>query len=119
MREGNVLLFKDVQERRYKEAFDWAVKDQKRHNFLSRPARFEFHGEDVLEYDKEKCHIAIFYNEEKDWAILRRDWPDKLATAYNVITNYDEIKRVAPNSLKELLDNGVEMYEQYKAVGLG
>ena len=119
MREGNVLLFKDVQERRYKEAFDWAVKDQKRHGFLSRPARFDFHGEDILEYDKEKCRIAMFYNEENDWAILRRDWPEKLATAYNVITNYDEVKRVAPNSLKELLDNGVEMYEQYKAVGLG
>ena len=119
MREANVLFFNDIKDRRFKEAFDWAVRDQKRHNFLSRPARFEFHGEDVLEYDESYCQIAMFYNEEKDWAILRRDWPDKLATSYNVITNYDEIRKVAPNSLKRLLENGVKMYEKYKEAGWG
>ena len=119
MKEERILYFKDAKEKRLREAFEWAVKDQKRHNFLSRPARFEFHGEDFLEYDKRICHIAMFYSPEKDWAILRRDWPDKLATSYNFITNYDEIKKVAPNSLNELLDNGVKMHEHYKSVGLG
>ena len=122
MEETKFLYFKDSSERRYRQrlekAFRWAVEEQKKHNFLSRPARFEFHGEDAMEYDRKICHAAMFYNEDKDWAILRRDWPEKLATSYNVIINYDEIKRVAPNSLKELLENGIKMSEEYAAAKL-
>ena len=116
MEEATVLYFKEAQDRRLKAAFDWAVRDQKRHGFVSKPIRFEFDG-DYLEYDENVCHVAMFYNNE-DWAILRRDWPDKLATTYNIITNYDEIKQIAPNSVRELLDNGVKMHDRYRKAGM-
>lgn len=116
MRE-KLLYFKDARAKQLKAAFNWAVDYQKRHGFRSKPIRFEFDG-DYLEYDRSKCEVAMFYDKDFDWAILRRDWPDRFATCYNIVTNYREIEKMAPNSLRELLDNGVEMYMRYKNAGL-
>lgn len=116
MEETRILYFKKAMDQKYKAAFDWAVRDQKRHGFHSKPINFEFDG-DSLEYDENVVHVAMFYDEDQNWAILRRDWPEKLATTYNIVANIDEVKKKAPNSMLELLNNGLMMYDRYKKNG--
>lgn len=111
------LTFEEARDNQFRAAFDWAVSDQEKHGFLSRPARFNFDG-DYIEYDENVVVITMFYDKEQDWAILRRDWPELLKTAYNTITNYAEVERIAPNTLRKLLENGVELYMRYKKAGL-
>ena len=57
------LEFTEAKEKQLMEAYDWAVKDMEKHNFLSRPARFDF-DEDLIEYDENAYIICSYRTDE-------------------------------------------------------
>ncbi len=99
-----------------KKAYDWAIGEQKRYGFIAQPVRFEFE-KDELTYDQESVYVSVFYDKESKEAIMRRDWDSSFVVQYNVLVNYEELTRIAPNSLRTLLMNGIDLYHRYLHAG--
>lgn len=107
--EANVYYFEDFIRKKYKKAYDW-VNETIQGSFVE-PMSINFEN-DSLPQNPRDCRAAIFRNEDSDQTLLVRYWPDKMATSYNVIANYNEMKEKAPQSVKTLLDNGIKMFEK-------
>lgn len=63
--------------------------------------------------DDDDFVISLFYDEKTDRALLVREWPDEGGTTFNVIVNYDKLKRNAPKSLLKMLKNGLKRCEEW------
>ena len=105
----DIKSFADEKEKIRKRAFLWAVSEQKRLECVAEPIRLVF-NRDCFDKDVDGCVASIFYDEETNKAILRRDWFDDMAVCYNIITNLEEIKKNAPKSASHLLDNGIKLF---------
>jgi hypothetical protein len=93
-------------------AYDWAVREQERMGCMAEPISLEFDS-DFLTRDMDDCIISVFFNRATKKAILRRDWLDVMGIKYNILTNLDEIKKIAPKSAEHMLDNGIKLYRYY------
>lgn len=94
-----------------KEAYDWALLEQRRNNILSSPICLDFEA-DELDYDPNKFTASVFYNKSTKEALLRREWVCENTVQYNVLMNYDEIKVKAPVSLKTMIENGLNLSQK-------
>ena len=100
------------QEEEYAKAFAWAVAEQHRNGFLAQPVRLKAEvGDDYTETDE--FIMSLYYNEEQKKAILRRDWKKDLAVRYDIVINFDEARKNAPEVIKMLLDNGVTLAKRW------
>lgn len=106
----SVILLKDARTILGKQAYDWAVKEQKRLGCMAEPIQLDFKS-DFLTEDRFNCIVSVFCDQEK--VIMRRDWLDDMGIKYNILTNYEEIKRVAPLSAAHMLNNGIKLYRYY------
>ena len=115
MKDNKIIYLKDAQKKKLKDAYNWALSEQKRLGFFAQPIQLNFDEGDALTHDK-KVYVSVFVDEDSKRVLMRRDWDEDLTVQYNVIVNYDEIKNVAPNSLNELLNNGIKLYERYNKI---
>ena len=60
-----------------KAAYDWAVKEQARMGSMAEPINLKFES-DFLTTDRDNCIASIFYDQESNKALLRRDWLDDM-----------------------------------------
>lgn len=107
---------KNVKRKVTKEAFDWAVSEQRRLGLMAEPLNVIF-DEDSLELEDKNCIVSVFYNEDTNRAIMRRDWTDIMAVKYNILTNLSQIKKVAPQTTELMMDNAIKMYYRYSKRG--
>lgn len=87
-------------------------KSEWRMGCMAEPIYLEFES-DSLTTDRNNCIVSIFYDQESNKALLRRDWLDEMGIKYNILTNLDEIKKVAPKSVEHMLHNGTKLYRYY------
>lgn len=106
------IKFEEAKNILRKRAYDWAVKEQERMGCMAEPISLEFES-DSLTTDRNSCIVSVFYDRESGKALLRRDWLDDMGIKYNILTNLDEIKMIAPMSAEHMLDNGVKLYRYY------
>ena len=99
-------------------AYEWAVKEQERMGCMAEPVSLSFKS-DFLTTDSVGCIVSVFYDQKRDKAILRRDWLDDMGIKYNILTNFGEIKRIAPKSAAHMLDNGIKLYRYYDGANGG
>ena len=59
----------------------------------------------------------MFCDEEGDNVILRRDWEDGYVIQYNVLVNYDQLLKTAPNTMEQFRNNGLKLYQRYTRAG--
>lgn len=117
MQKAKIINFNDARDP-FQVAFEWAISEQKRMGFVAQPVNFAFEKDEIT-YDENKVYVSVFYDEKSGHAILRRDWDEGFVVQYNVLANYDELARIAPNSLTKLKDNGVNLYKRYRRAGFG
>lgn len=110
---STIVSLEDFRERRNTLAYKWAVKEQKELNIPAPPVEIKFDS-DRLTHNEDDCFVSIFYNKDDGKALLRRDWDKDLTVQYNLLTNYEEIKKIAPNSLEKLIQNGIKLQERYR-----
>lgn len=108
--KGKIIPFKKPKEDKIA-LFDWAVRE---FSFTAEPISLYF-SSDRLVKDSEKCVISTFPDDKSDLAIMRRDWVNLGAVTYNLILNYEELKKQAPNSVAHMEKNGQTLYEFYMA----
>lgn len=104
---SNVIYLNDIKDQRYKEAYEWALSDSVTRGIKPSPARMEWNDDE--DYDRSVILITLFYNPESGRALLRRDWIKEPFMQYNVITNFEEVKRTAPNVVREMITAGLEL----------
>ncbi len=105
----NMLSLDAFRKRKYKAAFDWAENERKRFGFNAPVISIKLEGDDFA-HSTDGFSIALFYDYETDKLMMRRFWQDTETVAYNFLANkYDVLKEIAPKSLQELLDNGIEL----------
>ena len=107
-----VIDYMDTKKTRQREIFAWAVSEQQRMGCMAEPIALDFKADDLV-HDPPGCVVSIFYNDESGEALLRRDWLEDMGIKYNLLTNFDEIERIAPRSVKRMLDNGAKLYAYY------
>ena len=95
-----------------KKAYNWAVKEQKRMGCMAEPICLTFES-DCLTSDANGYIVSIFCDDDTGRALLRRDWFEEMGVKYHILTNLDEIKRIAPKSASHLLQNGIKLYRYY------
>lgn len=95
------------------EAYDWALDRQRELQFMAQPVHMTFSRGDYVD-DGDGFTISIFYKKSTGEALLRRDWTDRMAVSYNILTNFDEIARIAPKSLELMLRNGLRLKEEWE-----
>lgn len=94
-------------------AYAWAVSAQEKYGFIATPIELDgFENGDKLTYNPAEVYVSVFYDEKTDTAILRRDWDGGYLVQYNVLVNYADLKKIAPHSIKQLLENGVKLYKR-------
>lgn len=101
----------EIRKTKIAEAYAWAIGEKEKLGLLAQPIRLDFDDRNDLIYDKE-CHVSLFRDETASSTIIRQDW-GKDTIKYNIIVNYYEISRIAPASLRKLIDNGIALYEHY------
>ena len=107
---AKVIYLEDIVNKRYKEAYDWALSDSKNRGIIPSPVTLCWNeGED---YDRKRLLATIFYDPESGDALIRRDWLKKPLMQYNLITNFDEVKKTAPNAINEMLEAGLRLQER-------
>ena len=104
---------KKAEERILSEAYDWAEKWRIEYGIYIQPIKLVFKGGDFID-DGDGFKISVFYKKSTGQALLRRDWLDEYKVSYNILTNYDEIAKVAPKSLRLMLRNGLELKERWE-----
>ena len=95
------------------EAYDWALDRQRELQFMAQPVHMTFSRGDYVD-DGDGFTISIFYKKSTGEALLRRDWTDRMAVSYNILTNFDEIARIAPRALELMLRNGLRLKEEWE-----
>ena len=110
---STIVSLVDYKGRKSALAYKWAVQVQKELNIPAPPVKINFDS-DELTHNEEDCFVSIFYDEQSGKALLRRDWDKDLTVQYNLIVNYEEIKKTAPNSLHKLIQNGIKLQERYE-----
>ncbi|MBQ1373547.1 hypothetical protein IIY66_01955 [Candidatus Saccharibacteria bacterium] len=95
------------------EAYDWALDRQRELQFMAQPVHMTFSRGDYVD-DGDGFTISIFYKKSTGEALLRRDWTDRMAVSYNILTNFGEIARIAPKSLELMLRNGLRLKEEWE-----
>ena len=113
--DNDIISLFDI---KLKEAYDWAVAEQKRYGFVAQPINFVLE-KDELTYDQEEVYVSLFYDKSSERAILRRDWDSSFVVQYNILANYQEFAKDWPESLKKLLNNGIDLYRRYIRAGFG
>ena len=106
------IRFQEAKNILEKKAYDWAVKEQERMGCMAEPISLKFDS-DFLTSDRDSCIVSIFYDQTTKKAILRRDWLDDMGIKYNILTNLDEIRQVAPKSAAHMLSNGMKLFRYY------
>ena len=106
------IRFQEAKDILEKKAYDWAVREQQRLGCIAEPIFLEFDS-DCLTSDRDSCVASVFYDYKTKKAILRRDWLDDMGIKDNILTNLDEIQRIAPMSAAYMLNNGIKLYRYY------
>ena len=115
---SKIIPITEAKTRLEKAAYDWAVKEQERMGCMAEPISLVFES-DNLTTDRDNCIVSVFYNQESNKALLRRDWLDDMGIKYNILINLDEIKMVAPKSSVHMLHNGIKLYRYYDGANGG
>lgn len=103
-----------AEEKRLSDAYDWAMKRWRELGLVTQPVHLVFENGDYVD-DGDGYTIAIFYKKATGEALLCRYWEDEMTIGYNLLTNYDEVAEVAPNSLKLMLQNGLKIKQRLEA----
>lgn len=106
-------LFKKAKEKYLSDAYDWAVDRQNECEFLAQPIHMTFPEGDYVD-NGDGFTISLFYKEKTGEALLRRDWEEKRAVQYNILTNYREVAEIAPRSLELMLRNGLKVKQRWE-----
>lgn len=94
-----------VEERPY----EWAKAEMDM--YFSNPKRIQVtHLEDMVE--RPGVHISIFHKNDHSVDIWRVYWKDSNSFKYDILVNYQELKRDYPDIVAKLERNGVEAYEE-------
>lgn len=101
------------EERILSEAYDWAFERQRELGFLAQPVHMTFSRGDLID-DGDGFTLSLFYKKSTGEALLRRDWETRMAVSFNILTNYDEIEKIAPKSLKKMLQNGLRLKQRWE-----
>ena len=101
------------EERILSEAYDWAFERQRELGFLAQPIHMTFSRGDLID-DGDGFTMSLFYKKSTGEALLRRDWETRMAVSFNILTNYDEIEKIAPKSLKKMLQNGLRLKQRWE-----
>ena len=97
------------------DAYDWALDRQREFQFLAQPVHMTFAKGDYID-DGDGFIMSVFYKKSTGEALLRRDWTKRMAVSYNILTNYDEIARIAPKSLERMLCNGLKLKKDWENI---
>lgn len=97
------------------EAYDWALDRQREMQFLAQPVFMTFPQGDFVD-DGDGFTMSIFYKKSTGEALLRRDWTERMAISYNILTNIDYIAKVAPRSLQLMLNNGLLLKQNWEKI---
>jgi hypothetical protein len=111
---GFLSLLEQKYYEKLSKAYDWAEEQRRVGGFKSQPIRVEFPNGDQLEAYSDDFTVSMFYNKDTGEALLRRDWEDKMAIQYNIVVNFDEIAKIYPNSVKEMLQNGLLLKKKWE-----
>ena len=106
------LAKESVSEEDMAAAYKWASDFRKNNNMKAQPIRLLFNQGDVIR-DDDGFSVSFFYDSESGNALVRRDWENELAIQFNIITNYEDIRKTAPNSLIKMLKNGINLYYKW------
>lgn len=106
------IRFEEAKNILEKNAYDWAKREQERMGCMAEPISLKFES-DFLTVDRDSCVVSVFYDRKTGKAILRRDWLDDMGIKYNILTNLNEIKEIAPMSASHMLNNGIKLYRYY------
>lgn len=98
------------------DAYEWAIDRQRERQLSAEPLRLTFsQGDRIVRTDD--CILSVFYNPYTGGAILCEDWPGQMATKYWILVNFECLCEEAPNSLAEMLKNGLHLEETLATLG--
>ena len=95
------------------EAYDWALERQREYGIMATFVSLTFKNGDTID-DGDGFIIALFYKKSTKEALLYREWEDRMAMAFNILTNYDEVAKIAPKSLNRMLHNGLKIKQRWE-----
>jgi len=108
----NVISLIDAKKGIEKAAFNWAISEQERIGLVAGLLFLEPEHEELEEYE-EGFVPSVFYDEESGKALLRRDWLKDGAVRYDVLTNFEEIKKRTPKVAQTLRENAIRVYRHF------
>lgn len=117
--ESNVLYFEEGRQIIMKKAYDWALNEQARLGCMAEPFGMIVNNDAMEEYDYGDCVISVFVDSSTGKALMRRDWLGDMGIKYNLLTNYDEIKKKAPKSARFMEENALKIYRYYDGANGG
>lgn len=110
--EAKVVDFAKVRGDTAKRTYEWAIAEQMRMGLICDPIRLVFKSDD-MDIDRNGCVLSIFVDPDSGRAIYRRDWIEDMGIRYNLLLNFDEIRRIAPKSVAHMLKNADKIYRYY------
>ncbi|MEE0887610.1 MAG: hypothetical protein U0L97_00160 [Candidatus Saccharimonadaceae bacterium] len=102
-----------IEEQRLSSAYDWAKERQRELGFVAQNLRLEFKTGDFID-DGDGFIISIFYKKSTGEALLRRDWEDKMLTQIDILSNPEEVSKVAPKSWRHMIKNGLRLKQLWE-----
>ena len=119
--QNNIVSFDEAKRRKRQAAYEWAKSELDYFEINMQPVNIDFKSDDISNFIAHGCIISVFRDENStdNKAILRREWPKDRVFEWNLLTNYDEIKRRAPKSLEQMLENGVQRYDFFDGANGG
>ena len=113
-------IFQRFCDERIRDAFDWAVREQRTRGLTSDFLKLSFDSDWYLEGErgchyengfllKDECIFSLFGSKETKRVILRLDWPERMITEYHDLTNYDELCEQAPRSVSSMRLNAMNL----------
>ena len=108
-----ILAREKLNERVLSDAYDWALERQREYGVMATHVKLTFESGDTID-DGDGFIIALFYKKSTKEALLYREWEDRMAIAFNILTNYDEIAKIAPKSLNRMLHNGLKVKQRWE-----
>ena len=100
----------DADARLMDEAFEWAQNEQRRLGCFAEPVRYTFDSDWMSEDNKVNYISSVFIDSKTGNVLLRTDWPETMGLKYEMLVNFDEIKKKAPKSAEYMTRNALRLY---------
>lgn len=96
-------------------AFRWAQSEQRRLGCVSDLIRFDVDRDWMVGVNETEsdCILSIFVDDDTGRVLLRRDWLELMAVKYDILTNLEELRNIAPKSIEHMEENAIRLYHYF------